>query len=110
MGKVEATEGGASRRLPLENMDRAGAVIEAGNAAAGRVRQADLRAFHLARARFAAQLPHDLDHLRRARRAHRMALGEQPARRIDRNAPADAGRAAFQKAAPSPRGQKPNAS
>ncbi len=43
-----------------------------------------------------AQLAHDLDHLRRAGCAHRMALGEQPARRIDRNPPADAGRAAVE--------------
>src|SRR5258706_14293184 len=71
----------------LENVDRAGAMVEAGNAAAGGVRQSHLRILHLTRARFAAQLAHDLDHLRRACRAHRMAFGEQPAGRIDRDAP-----------------------
>src|SRR6266550_7491044 len=71
----------------LENVDRAGAMVEARNAAASGVRQAHLRALHLARARFAAQLAHDLDHLRRARCADGMAFGEQPAGGIDGNAP-----------------------
>src|SRR5258706_1538982 len=86
----------AAIRSALENVDRAGAMVETGNAAARGMRQADLRAFDLTRARFAPQLPHDLHHLRCACRAHWMAFGKQATGGIDGNAPAETGRAAFQ--------------
>ena len=53
------------------------------------MRQARLRAFDLPAARLAAQVPEDLADVRDARRAQRVALREQPAARVHRNAPAD---------------------
>src|SRR5690606_1479799 len=69
------------------------------------LRERDPCPLHLAGARLAAQLGHELMDLPQARGADRMALGLQPARGIDRNAPADgrlpalAERSAFAEAA-----------
>ena len=72
-----------------QQVDGRGRVVDAGDAAAGALRQADARAVDLARAGAALQLPHDLDHLRDAGGAERMALGEQAAARVDRHAAAE---------------------
>ena len=54
-------------------MHRAGAVVEARNAAAGAMGERDLGAVRLALPGLAALLPHRLDDLRDAGRAHRVA-------------------------------------
>src|SRR5262249_7869233 len=89
----------ASIRLAREDVDRAGAVVEARDAAAGGMRQADLGVPHLAGPGFAAQLAHHLDHLGCAGGADRMALGEQSARRVDRDLAVDLRRAAVEEGA-----------
>ncbi len=54
-------------------MDRAGALIKAGNLAAGRVRETNPGAFHPMCAGATFELAYDFDRLGRARRADRMA-------------------------------------
>ncbi len=54
---------------------------------------------HLARAGAALKLLGDLDHLREAGGADRMALAQQAARGADRDAAAEPGRALFDQAA-----------
>ena len=56
-------------------------MVDAGDAAAGALRQADARAFDLAPLGPALKLPGDLDHLRDAGGTERMPLGEQAAAR-----------------------------
>ena len=61
----------------------------AGRAEADDVREADLRAFDLAGAGLAAQVPDDLDDVGDAGRAERVALREQAAAGVDRDLAAD---------------------
>src|SRR5262245_11918495 len=58
--------------------------------AAQGVRESPARSLDLARPGLAAELSHDLRHLRRAGRADRVALGLEPARRVHRNFSAEA--------------------
>ena len=81
-----------------EDVDRTGAVVEAGDAAAGAMGEADARALDLARPAPAAQLADDLDDLRGPGGADRVAPGQQPARRVHRDAPAERGLAVFEQA------------
>src|SRR5262249_664215 len=76
--------------------DRAGAVVETRDAAAGRMAHSNARAFDLARARFATQLSYDLDDLCGTGSTDGVALGQQAARGVDRNLAADTGSAALQ--------------
>jgi hypothetical protein len=63
-----------------------------------------------ARAGFAAQLAHDLDHLRRAGGAHGWPLASSPPDGLIGTRPPMLVAPLWSSAAPSPRGQNPNAS
>ena len=53
--------------------------------------EANPRAFNLPGTSLAAQLIDDLDHVGDTGRADRVALGQEPARHVDRNPPAQRG-------------------
>src|SRR3712207_6542536 len=77
-------------------MDRAGGVVHAPDTATGDLGQADARTFDLPPASCAAQLLDDLDDLRHAGRAGRMALRHQSTTRVHRDAAAERGGAFLQ--------------
>ena len=94
-----------------QDVDGRGRVVHARDAAAGALREPDPGVAHLPLAGAALELPRDLDDLRDARRAERMALGEQSAAGIDRHAPAEArSHRCGCSEKPSPRGASPSAS
>src|SRR5690606_31632138 len=99
-GTVSAAGPGVTSAMTgrLKDVDAAGAVVETADPSAGHMGQSEPGVLDLPIPGAAGELPERLDDLCGTAGADRVALGQQPATRVDDGAPAVGGRAVSQQA------------